>query len=162
MATEIERKFLVTDLSIAKNMATRIIPITQAYLAVGDDEGLTVRVRITPDRCLLTIKSISDEDGISRKEWEYELPESDARTMMMQKLLGYIEKERCIVPYKGKQWEVDVFHDEWEGLVLAEIELHDPKEEFDIPPFIGKEVTGDPQYYNSSLGEEAIAKKKKR
>ena len=147
MAKEIERKYLVTDSSY-RSMATRTRHIVQAYL--NRDPRATVRVRIADGRACLTVKG--KNDGAVRDEWEYEIPEPDARAMIGRCASGrVIEKTRYVVAYGGFDWEVDEFEGELKGLTIAEIELPDARTVFILPPFAGDEVTGDPRYYNSSL-----------
>lgn len=147
MAKEIERKYLVTS-SDYRDMASRVRHITQAYLST--DPQSTVRVRIIDDRGKLTVKGITR--GATRDEWEFDIPADDARDMIKACARSkIIDKDRYIVNFGEHCWEVDEFHGEYEGLVVAEIELGDESERFELPGFIGREVTGDARYYNSSL-----------
>lgn len=147
MAKEIERKYLVTS-SDYRDMASRVRHITQAYLST--DPQSTVRVRIIDDRGKLTVKGITR--GATRDEWEFDIPADDARDMIAACARSkIIDKDRYIVNFGEHCWEVDEFHGEYEGLVVAEIELGDESERFELPGFIGREVTGDARYYNSSL-----------
>jgi len=146
MAKEIERKYLVKN-STFKALSTNRMTISQGYLSRNPDA--TVRVRLTDGRAFLTVKGRNN--GPVRDEWEYGIPCEDARDMLHCCQGNVIEKTRHIVPYGGFVWEVDEFHGRHEGLVLAEIELPSPDAEFDIPPFVGEEVTGDDRYYNSNL-----------
>lgn len=148
MAKEIERKFLVKDLSF-KAQAIRHTNMSQGYLST--DADATVRVRIAGSQAWITIKSRNRR--AVRDEWEYPVPADDA-SAMLRNCCGsrIIEKTRYIVPAcDGLKWEVDVFHGRHKGLVLAEIELPEEDTPFDIPAFIGEEVTGDSRYYNSVL-----------
>lgn len=143
MGKEIERKFLVMDDGY-KNRATSVASISQGYLSTDPDR--TVRVRIADDRGYLTIKSRNV--GISRGEWEYEIPVKDARQLIaLCPTLQVVTKKR----YRVGRWEIDEFEGKLKGLTVAEIELSSEQEEFELPPFIGREVSGDPRYYNSSL-----------
>lgn len=147
MAKEIERKYLVTS-SDYRDMASRVRHITQAYLST--DPRSTVRVRIIDDHGKLTVKGITC--GATRDEWEFDIPADDARDMIAACARSkIIDKDRYIVSFGRHCWEVDEFHGEYEGLVVAEIELGDESERFELPGFIGREVTGDARYYNSSL-----------
>ncbi len=147
MAKEIERKFLVKNSSFLELSASRQ-DIRQGYIS-RRPEG-TVRVRICGDRAILTIKGRND--GAVRDEWEYPVPVEDAVLMLERCAEGtVIEKTRHIVPFGGFRWEVDVFHGAHEGLVVAEVELPSPDAAVPLPPFVGREVTGDPRYYNSNL-----------
>ncbi len=147
MHIETERKFLVKDLSF-KDLAIRSYEIRQGYVA--HDGGNTVRVRIRDKQGFLTIKGPS-LNGISRYEWEREIPLEDARELFLLCRDGSIEKTRYIVPDGEKFFEVDVFYGENEGLVMAEIELERPDEPFERPDWLGREVTGDRRFYNSHL-----------
>lgn len=149
MAKEIERKFLVTDGSF-RMLASGKKEIVQAYLSTLPEA--TVRVRISDGKGFITVKG--KNHGAARNEWEYPVPESDAREMIRCCAQSkVIDKTRYIVPAgdSGLKWEVDEFHGEYDGLVVAEIELPDADVPFPRPGFIGREVTGDPDYYNSSL-----------
>ena len=147
MFQEIERKFLVKG--DFKADAVQSVEITQGYLC--KDNGLTVRVRIKGDKGFLTIKG--RRTGISRFEWEKEISENEAFALLEQADSRRIAKTRHLVKNTdGKHvWEVDEFHGDNEGLVVAEIELSDENEPFDKPDWIGEEVTDDPRYYNSQL-----------
>jgi adenylate cyclase len=147
MATETERKFLVKGDFISQAIKHKCI--IQKYLVV--DSSKTIRLRISDDKAFLTIKSGPGESGISRSEWEFAIPVDDAHDMMKICLPGKIEKTRYIVPAGKHTFEVDVFHDKNEGLIIAEIELGSESEEFEKPDWLGKEVTGDPAYYNANL-----------
>ncbi len=149
MAKEIERKFLVKDNSYAK-MATSSRPVKQAYLSVAP--APTVRIRVSGDRAWLTIKGLNH--GLERDEWEYQIPVTDAEEMAATLAGGWaIDKVRHIVEWEGRNWEVDQFKGKLEGLVVAEIEMDSADDKPALPPFIGREITGDPRYYNSSLAE---------
>ena len=149
MAQEIERKFLVLDSSY-KGLAASHSHIRQAY--ISSNGGPTVRVRIRDDHAYITIKGPSADGGLSRYEFETEIPVSDAEDLMLISEPGVIDKTRWIVPTScGLVFEVDEFHADNEGLVMAEIELSRPDEPFTRLPFIGLEVTGDRRYYNSHL-----------
>jgi adenylate cyclase len=147
MAIETERKFLVSG--NFKMKATKQKNIIQKYLVIDPDK--TVRVRISDDKAFLTIKSRLTTGSISRSEWEVAIPVEDARGMMKICLPGKIEKTRYLVPSGKHTFEVDVFHDKNEGLIIAEVELGSESEEFEKPEWLGREVTGDPAYYNANL-----------
>lgn len=147
MAKEIERKFLVSDDSY-KLMASESHRIAQGYIS-RRKEG-TVRVRILDDEAFLTVKG--KNYGISRNEWEYPIPVEDAREMFRDVCEDPIlEKTRWIVPYEGLIWEVDEFRGALAPLVMAEVELPSADTPVSLPPFVGREVSGDPAYYNSNL-----------
>lgn len=145
---EIERKFRVIN-SNYKKLAVSELKISQWY--INRDKLRVVRVRICGDKAMLTVKGKTE--GISRNEFEYEIPISDAIEMKSLADGKVIEKTRFIVPFDGKLWEVDEFHGSHEGLVIAEIELNSPDEEIKLPDFIGEEVSNNPRYFNSSLAE---------
>ncbi|MCI6522968.1 MAG: CYTH domain-containing protein [Parabacteroides sp.] len=147
MATEIERKFLVEGDFLSE--ATSKTRIVQGYIC--SEKGRTVRVRIRDDKGYLTVKGAASSSGLSRYEFEREVPLEDAEQMLRLCEQESINKERYLVPYKGHTWEVDVFHGHNEGLILAEIELSREDEPFERPSWLGKEVTGDRRYYNSVL-----------
>lgn len=147
MAKEIERKFLVKDQSFM-SMAGKVDRIEQGYVSLRP--GGTVRVRIKNDRAYLTVKGLNK--GAVRDEWEYEIPMTDAREMVDRVTEGIvIKKLRYNVDFQGRKWEVDVFEGVHQGLILAEVELESADAPIELPPFIGDEVTGNPQYYNSVL-----------
>lgn len=146
MAKEIERTFLVCDDSF-KRMASRKVNIKQGYLSRDPDR--TVRVRIADQKGFLTVKGRNN--GCERLEFEYEIPLHDAEQMMFLCPGRVIDKTRYIIPFEGYVWEVDEYHNDLAGLVVCEVELPKASAVFDLPPFAGREVTGDPAYYNSQL-----------
>ena len=148
MAQEIERKFLVKDDSF-KELAFSFSRIAQGYIC--STRGRTVRVRIRDDKGYLTIKGPAGENGLSRYEWEKELPLAEAQELMKLCERGMIDKVRYLVQCGKHVYEVDEFHGDNEGLVVAEIELASEDESFEKPDFIGEEVTGVVKYYNSFL-----------
>lgn len=147
MATETERKFLVKN--EFRHLAVREIKITQAYLSI--DPQKTIRIRLADSKAFLTVKSRPQKNSITRNEWEVEIPVNDAQEMMSICLPGRIVKTRYLVPLGTHTFEIDVFHEKNEGLVVAEIELNSDNESFDKPDWLGDEVTGMPQYYNANL-----------
>lgn len=152
MAKEIERKFLVVDNSF-KSAAKGSHEISQAY--ISRQKEAVVRVRTKDDSAFITVKGVTR--GFTRDEWEYQIPVSDAREMIARLAGGRsIEKTRYLVDYAGLTWEVDCFHGNLEGLCVAEVELPSPDVEVTLPPFTGREVTGDAAYYNSNLVEGII------
>lgn len=146
---EIEKKFLARD--GFKEAAFDSVRITQGYLSSVPER--TVRVRIRGDRGYITVKGPCNESGMTRFEWEKEIAPADAEDLLALAEPGVIDKTRFLVRNTDGRhvWEVDEFHGDNEGLVLAEIELGDESEPFDIPSWLGEEVTGDPRYYNSML-----------
>ena len=148
MAQEIERKFLVKDNSF-KELAYSFSRIAQGYICSG--RGRTVRVRIRDEKGYLTIKGPAGENGLSRYEWEKEIPLDEARELMKLCEPGMIDKTRYLVQSGKHVFEVDEFYGENEGLVVAEVELASEDEYFEKPGFIEEEVTGIAKYYNSFL-----------
>ena len=149
MAQEIERKFLVNgDFKAEAYLSTRIV---QGYLS--SVPGRIVRVRVKGDKGYITIKGQTNDTGVSRFEWEKEIPMDEALSLLELAEPGIIDKTRYLVKNTDGQhvWEVDEFHGDNEGLIMAEIELAAEDEPFDKPDWIGKEVTGDLRYYNSML-----------
>lgn len=145
MGKEIERKFLVTGNGWRDAPATTY---RQGYLST--DRNRTVRVRVAGDKGYLTIKGITV--GASRTEYEYPIPVEDALEMLANLCLRpLIEKRRYRVDHGGPIWEVDVFFGDNEGLILAEVELENESQQIDLPPWIGREVTGDARFYNANL-----------
>lgn len=148
MSQEIERKFLVKDSSY-KDMAVSSSRIIQGYIC--SERGRTVRVRIRDNKGFLTIKGASADNGLSRYEWEHEIPVGEARELMKLCQTGMIDKTRYLVKFGKHIFEVDEFYGENEGLVVAEVELASVDEKHEVPPFLGEEVTGQVKYYNSFL-----------
>ena len=148
MALEIERKFLVLDNSY-KHEAFASSHIRQGYIC--SERGRTVRIRIRDDRAYITIKGPSPNGGLSRYEFEQEIPMADAEQLMLLCEPGIIDKTRWLVKSGKHTFEVDEFHGDNDGLVMAEVELSAENETFEKPHFIGQEVTGDRRYYNSQL-----------
>lgn len=150
MAKETERKYLVKD-DTFRTMATASHHIVQGYIS-RRREG-TVRVRIKDNDAFLTVKGCNN--GITRMEWEYGINVEDAREMLSHVCEGTpLEKIRHIVPFEGFIWEVDEFLGSLAPLVVAEVELAAPSVIPPLPPFVGKEVSDDPAYYNSNLQGE--------
>jgi CYTH domain-containing protein len=148
MAQEIERKFLVLDDSF-KHEAFSKSHIQQGYIC--SERGRTVRIRIKDNRAYLTIKGPSENGGLTRYEFEREIPLEDGQQMMQFCEPGIIDKTRWLVKSGKHTFEVDEFFGDNEGLVVAEVELSYEDEPYKKPHFIGKEVTGDRRYYNSQL-----------
>ncbi|MGB1890865.1 MAG: CYTH domain-containing protein [Candidatus Latescibacterota bacterium] len=146
MAQEIERKFLVADPSFLKPLTGS--QIKQGYIA--GKERSAARIRIRDSGAFLTLKS--ETRGITRSEFEYEIPLADAEEMLETLCAPpHIEKTRYVVEWKGHTWEVDVFHGGNEGLIVAEIELATADQAFEKPPWLGREVSQDARYFNSNL-----------
>lgn len=147
MGLEIERKFLVkVDFKAYAFANTRIV---QGYLSSVPERA--VRVRIKGDKAYLTIKGIGNNNGLSRYEWEKEIPVNEAEELLKICETGIIDKVRYLVKSGKHTFEVDEFHGDNEGLIIAEIELAKEDEFFVRPDWLGEEVTGDKKYYNVSL-----------
>ncbi len=148
---EIERKFLVNEelLDVVKYLQSK--KIRQGY--ISDNDGKTVRVRTKGEKGYLTIKGKSN--GISRDEFEYEIPFEDANQLLQNFCPKVLEKERFDLIVGEKKWEIDIFHGKLEGLIIAELELESEDEAFELPGWIREEVSDDVQYYNSRLIEKA-------
>ena len=147
---EIERKFLVNSNDF-KTEAFSQNRITQGYLS--SVPGRTVRVRIKGNKGFLTIKGASNESGLSRFEWEKEIPIEDAQKLLLLCEECVIDKTRFEVKMGNHIFEVDEFYGENKGLIMAEIELKSETETIKKPVWLGKEVTGDKRYYNSCLSK---------
>jgi len=145
MPLEIERKFLVN--SDRYKIGAKPVDIMQAYLAIKNN--LAIRVRIEGRNATLAIKSKVSERV--NREYEYSIPLDEAQSMMKLSEYAVITKTRYFVDYKRHTWEVDEFHGDNEGLIVAEIELDDEDEKFEKPPWLGEEVTADYRYLNSNL-----------
>ncbi len=146
MGKEIERKFLV------KGDAWRALgqgsPFRQGFLSTVKER--VVRVRLAGAKDTLTVKGLTR--GVSKLEFEYEIPPEDAG-QLLDELCEHplIDKTRYRIDHEGLVWEVDEFHGDNQGLVVAEVELADEDQEISLPPWIGEEVSGDPRYFNSNL-----------
>jgi adenylate cyclase len=149
MGIEIERKFLVSKEKWEGLEKPRGVYLRQGYL--NDSAGCTVRVRETETEGYLTIKGKSV--GLVRAEFEYPIPKADAKQMLDTLAKTQLSKTRYEIIVGQHTWEVDVFHDANEGLILAEIELESADEMFELPNWIEKEVSNDPRYYNSALAK---------
>ncbi len=145
---EIERKYLVTSLDF-KNDYFAKNEIAQGYLSSNPER--TVRIRIKGTKGYLTIKGIGNESGISRFEWEKEIELNEAKQLLILCEKGVIEKTRYEVKSGNHTIEIDEFHGDNIGLIIAEIELEDENESIEKPHWLGNEVTNDERYYNSYL-----------
>lgn len=147
MAIEIERKFLVTD-DGWRSAADQGRVMRQGYLA--NTPSVSVRVREAGDAAWITVKGATS--GASRAEFEYAIPTPDAEAMLTTLCAdSLIDKTRYRVAWHGHTWEVDVFGGDNAGLVVAELELESEQQDFELPPWVGPEVTHDPRYFNASL-----------
>lgn len=147
MSLEIERKFLVKG--DFKSHAFASHHIIQGYLSSVPERN--VRIRQFDNRAYLTVKGQSSKDGLSRYEWEKEIPADEAKELLLICEPGIIDKTRYLVEAGKHTYEIDEFHGNNEGLVVAEIELTYEDELFFRPEWLGEEVTGDKKYYNSQL-----------
>ncbi|WP_294081550.1 CYTH domain-containing protein [Proteiniphilum sp. UBA5384] len=155
MAQEIERKFLVTS-DAFKNEAYKQMHITQGYLSSVPER--TVRVRIKGDKGYITIKGAGSTSGVSRYEWEKEIPITEVEELLSICEPGVINKTRYEVKSGEFTFEVDEFYGENQGLVVAEIELSGESDQFEKPEWLGEEVTGDARFYNSMLMKNPYTK----
>lgn len=146
MPLEIERKFLPVNASW-RSEVHQSYALRQGYLSSVPER--TVRVRIRGDRGILTIKGRGA--GISRPEFEYDIPHDEALVLLALCEQPLIEKVRYEVKRGDHLWEIDVFEGVNEGLILAEIELGAEDEVFERPDWLGTEVSDDRRYFNSSL-----------
>lgn len=146
---EIERKFLIIH-DLWNNFEK---PKGEIYIQgyIHNKSGKTVRVRIAGNKGVLTIKGKSK--GISRKEFEYNIPVEDAKILIEQFTENQIIKKRYKVNFKGHLWEIDEFDGNNKGLIIAEIELKSEDEIFELPEWVGKEVSDNKHYYNSYLSK---------
>ena len=147
---EIERKFLVTseDFKIESFKQTRII---QGFL--NTDSNRTVRVRLKGEKGFITVKGKSTDDGLKRFEWEKEISKTDAEALLNLCEVGVIDKTRYEVKLGKHIFEIDEFFGNNEGLIIAEVELEHESDSFELPDWLGKEVTGDIKYYNSQISK---------
>ncbi|WEJ61596.1 CYTH domain-containing protein [Thiomicrorhabdus lithotrophica] len=153
MAREIERKFLLKDQDW-KALAHQKTHFAQGYLNDIADKSSksSVRVRIEGDKANMNIKSL--EIGLSRDEYEYEIPLEDGQRILATLATGpVIEKVRYLVKVGNHTWEIDEFFGENEGLIVAEVELKSEDEKFEIPCWAGREVTEEVRFYNISLSK---------
>lgn len=144
---EIERKFLVDKEKWQEISKPQGVSFIQGYLSI--DENKSVRVRVAGNKGFLTIKGRSET--FSHPEYEYSIPAEEARELIEEFAGNRIEKTRTRIRAGAHVWEVDEFHGENEGLLMAEIELQSPEEHFERPGWLGEEVTGDGRYYNAWL-----------
>jgi len=147
---EIERKFLVRSEGF-KTQASKKFRIIQGFLNTHPER--TVRIRIRGDRAFLTIKGKSSKNGLTRFEWEKEIPVLEAEELMKLCEPGIIEKMRYLVEIEEHTFEIDEFFGDNQGLIVAEIELHSENDIFEKPEWLGEEVTGEIRYYNSQLSK---------
>lgn len=144
MAKEIERKFLLNDISFLKDL--NYIIVKQAYIVA--DDSFSVRVRIIGTKAYLTLKY---GQSLERDEFEYEIPLKDGEEIFQKHEAYSLSKKRYNFIFHGKKWEIDEFLDKNQGLVIAEVELESKDEIVILPDFVGKEVSNDRRYLNSYL-----------
>lgn len=147
MGVEIERKFLVDHEKWNQVEKPEGMIIRQGYM--HKEPSKTIRIRVRDKESYITIKGKSH--GISRSEYEYKIPLNDGNEMLASFCDAIIDKVRYCITYAGKFWEIDVFAGDNNGLIVAEIELDNEHEQFDVPDWIDVEVTEDKRYYNSNL-----------
>ncbi|WP_225036098.1 CYTH domain-containing protein [Winogradskyella sp. SM1960] len=152
---EIERKFLVNSEAF-KTEAYNSYAIKQGFL--NSDKERTVRVRLKKEVGYITVKGKSTSNGLSRFEWEKEITITEAESLLKLCEQGLIDKTRYEVKLGNHTFEIDEFYGDNEGLVIAEVELNSESESFKRPNWLGKEVTGDPKYYNSQLSKKPYNK----
>ncbi len=152
---EIERKFLVKSNDFITE-AFKETKITQGFLSTNKKR--TVRVRLKGNQGFLTIKGMSSKNGLSRFEWEKEIPKQEAEQLLKLCKKGVIDKTRYEVNVANHIFEVDIFYKDNEGLVIAEVELSSENETFEKPNWLGEEITGDSKYYNSQLSKHPFKK----
>ena len=152
MAIEIERKFLVTSNDFIHEAKKN--EIHQAYLLASDK--MSIRIRIDDFQATIAIKSKKSERV--NREYEYVIPKDEAISIIDSHNVARIRKTRYVLVHCGNVWEVDEFHDENSGLIVAEIELNSIDETFDLPPWVGEEVTADYRYLNSNLANNPFGK----
>ena len=150
MGVEIERKFLVQNTAFITESNQKKY-LKQGYL--NADKKRTVRVRITDEIAFITVKGESNSTGISRFEWEKEIKKREAEELLLLCEPCLIEKTRHLIDVGHHTFEIDEFHGDNEGLIIAEVELSSEAEDFIRPNWLGLEVTGDPKYYNSSISK---------
>jgi len=150
MATEIERKYLVQmEAWQQAKVSAEHTQLYQGYLSLEAER--TVRIRIKKEIALLTIKGKTE--GISRLEFEYQIPLNDGLELLKICQGSIIKKKRYILPYDNLIWEIDEFEGDNAGLTVAEVELDSENQTFALPPWIKEEVSDDNRYYNSNLAQ---------
>ena len=147
MGVETEKKFLVKK-ELWNKVRKKGTRYRQGYMLHQEDKTIRIRL-IEGDQGYITIKGKAR--GISRPEYEYAIPKKDAEELLENFCDAFVSKKRYKINIEGKLWEVDEFLGDNEGLIVAELELKEEAEQFNLPEWIGTEVTGDPRYYNSEL-----------
>ena len=152
---EIERKFLVVS-DAYKTQANTKIRIVQGFLNTNPER--TVRVRIKGSQGFITVKGKGNASGVSRFEWEKEIPVEEAEQLLKIAEPGSIDKVRYEVKVGKHTFEIDEFFGDNKGLVVAEVELSAENEIFEKPDWLGVEVSGITKYYNSQLSKNPFTK----
>lgn len=152
---EIERKFLVSS-DTYKLEAYDQQEVDQGYLNSHPER--TVRIRTKGAKAFLTVKGRSTDGGTSRFEWEREISVKEAKELLDLCEPGRIQKMRFLVKSGKHIFEVDEFYGDNAGLVVAEVELSQSDEVFERPDWLGEEVTGKREYYNSHLSKNPYNK----
>jgi CYTH domain-containing protein len=152
MSLEIERKFLVSS-DAWRGHAVGVI-YRQGYLSTVPER--TVRVRIAGTDAFLTVKGLTTNN--SRLEFEYFIPLADAEQLLALCEGPLVEKTRFEIPHAGRTWQVDEYLGDNRGLIIAEVELSSATDEVVAPDWIGREVSGDARYYNSSLASKPFSR----
>ena len=149
MANEIERKFLIKSLPEDMSGTT----MRQGYLQPEKERAVRIRTveKDGSKKGVLTIKGMGSKSGMSRYEFETEIPVQDADHLLTLCDHPLIEKTRFKYGHEGLTWEIDEFHGVNEGLVVTEVELESEDQQFNKPDFISEEVTGQEKYYNMML-----------
>ena len=145
---ERERKFKVISKKFI-SLSHKVINIKQGYLS--KENNLSVRIRISDKKSFLCIKGPSSKSGISRYEFEKEISLIEGSELLKLCLPRIIYKKRYMIEYEKQFFEVDVFEGFLKGLILAEIELNSESQKVSLPEWVGKEVTGVKNFYNSQL-----------
>jgi adenylate cyclase len=151
---ETERRFLPkNDIWRKHIIASRVLE--QGYL--NTEKEVAVRIRKDGNQAYLTIKTLGN--GISRHEFEYNIPKDDADQMLASLCANRtIQKTRHMVPWEDHTWEIDVFDGENSGLVICELELKSESETFTLPPWAGEEITGVGRYSNAALARNPFSR----
>ncbi len=153
MAIEIERKFLV--MGKCYRQLAKPVSYRQGYLSTAKER--IVRVRIEGERAFLAVKGVTN--GVTRTEYEYEIPPAEAEHILAKLCeKPIIEKDRYKIECDGMVWDVDEFHGPNEGLIVAEVQLNRENQQIIMPDWVGKEVSGEPKYFNSSLVQNPYGK----
>ena len=147
MGIEIEKKFLVDHEKWGELTKPEGTYFRQGYLV--NEPQKTIRIRVTEKLGFITIKGITQ--GITRKEFDYQIPRKDGIELLDNFAVSELEKVRYRITFAGKLWEIDEFAGDNKGLIMAEIELQNETDEFTLPPWVTCEVSGDEKYYNSNL-----------